>query len=247
MFFCTVCEKKVSEWLPVGTRGNVKCPYCFTLERHRLVMLYLRTFKKQFENLLHFAPERAMQNQFLEICQHYICCDIEPERYKWKDNKPYFIDATNIQFPDNFFSCIYASHVLEHIIDDNKAISEIFRTLKKGGEFLAMVPQRLSLEITYEDFTITKPEEREKHFGQHDHVRWYGKDFSKRLKNNGFFVEAYHLNPAEKHVNEMILDKKINLNKLLDMPFKKYENIPSYCQTLKNLNSNDILYVCKKI
>ena len=248
MYFCDVCEKTVTEWLPLGKRGNVRCPHCFSLERHRLAMIYLKTFKKQFENLLHFAPEKWMQIEFLKISKNYICCDIDPDRYKGKDSvQPYFVDATNIQFPDNFFSCIYASHILEHIIEDRKAMSEILRTLKNGGELLALVPQRMSLTVTYEDFSIVEPKEREKHFGQNDHVRFYGKDFSKRLKDSGFYVEAYYLNPVESDVNEMDLDKKINLNKFLDLPYIKSDNIPSYCGTSKNLNHRDILYVCKKI
>jgi len=84
---------------------------------------------------------------------------------------------------------VICNHVLEHIEDDTKAMNELYRVLKPGGMGIFQVPQDLKLEKTYEDFNITDPEERKKHFGQYDHVRIYGRDYFNRLRKAGFTVE----------------------------------------------------------
>ena len=87
------------------------------------------------------------------------------------------------------FDIIFCNHVLEHIEDDAKAISELYRVMKPGGWGILQVPMKNSLEQTYEDFTIKDPKERQKHFGQYDHVRWYGMDYFDRLRKAGFETE----------------------------------------------------------
>ena len=87
------------------------------------------------------------------------------------------------------FDVVFCNHVLEHIIDDKKAMSELYRVLKPSGLGIFQIPQDLSLIKTYEDFSITSKEERKKHFGQYDHVRIYGKDYFDRLRDVGFKVE----------------------------------------------------------
>jgi hypothetical protein len=81
---------------------------------------------------------------------------------------------------------VIAVHVLEHIVDDRKAISELFRVLHPGGWALICVP--LFGELTYEDPLIVSPRDREIAFLQWDHVRKYGTDVSDRLRDAGFAV-----------------------------------------------------------
>ena len=98
-------------------------------------------------------------------------------------------DLTNLPFEDNRFDLILCNHVLEHVTDDHKAISEIFRVLKKEGKAILQVPIDQNRINTFEDFSITDPKERTKNFGQYDHVRIYGTDFFDRLEKAGFKTE----------------------------------------------------------
>ena len=97
-------------------------------------------------------------------------------------------DICDLPFEENMFDVVFSNHVLEHIEDDAKAMSELFRVLKPGGMGIFQIPQDLSRENTYEDFSIISSEERTKHFGQYDHVRIYGKDYFNRLRKVGFTV-----------------------------------------------------------
>jgi ubiquinone/menaquinone biosynthesis C-methylase UbiE len=145
--------------------------------------------------MLHVAPERHFANLFPNIPGvDYLSADLNRPMAMVK------MDITDIQYPDNSFDVIYCSHVLEHIPDDHRAMSELFRVLKPGGWAILQVPQA-DLDVTYEDFSITDPAEREKHFGQYDHVRWYGRDYKDRLVRAGFQVTEDHiareLDPAD--------------------------------------------------
>ena len=97
-------------------------------------------------------------------------------------------DICNLPFEDNTFDVILCNHVLEHIPDDTKAMSELYRILKPGGWGIFQIPQDLNREITYEDNTITDKVERAKIFGQYDHVRIYGRDYFDKLREIGFTV-----------------------------------------------------------
>ena len=99
-------------------------------------------------------------------------------------------DILDLPFDDESFDIVICNHVLEHIEDDRKAMSELCRVMKKGGWGILQVPMKISSEKSYEDFSITDPKERQKHFGQYDHVRWYGMDYFDRLKSAGFEAEA---------------------------------------------------------
>ena len=92
-------------------------------------------------------------------------------------------DVLDLPFEDESYDIVICNHVLEHIIEDSKAMSELYRVMRKGGWGILQVPMRTILEHTYEDFSITDPKERQKHFGQYDHVRWYGMDYFDRLKS----------------------------------------------------------------
>jgi len=192
---CPLCNSEFNAFTPFGIiqRENARCPQCGSLERHRLLWLYLH--KKKIVNILpnisilHFAPEKALYDYFSKNNSiQYIPCDIMPDKYNYNGHATVVkVDIINIPYDDNFFDIILCNHVLEHIQDDYKAMSELFRVMKKGGWGIFQVPMSHN-NNTYEDFSITSPQEREKAFGQLDHVRVYGKDYKKRLESAGFNV-----------------------------------------------------------
>jgi predicted SAM-dependent methyltransferase len=239
---CILCNNKITEWKTYSSRVNVGCPYCNSAERHRLTALFLKLENINYNNFLHIAPELPLQNIFKSYSNNYICGDINPERYKKLG--AIYLDATDIQYKENYFDCVYASHILEHIIEDKKAISEIFRTLKPGGKLITMVPL-LWNRTTYYDPTIVTPEERKKAFGQWDHVRIYGTDFSTILKEQGFYIKVYYLKEKEKDIQKIFYDEKHIIN------IDNIENntnvvIPKNNRTKYNLSVSDVLFVCIK-
>lgn len=196
--FCEICKSSFSEFAPHGLnkRPNARCLNCDSLERHRLFWKYLKEKTNFFDGsrkrVLHFAPEKMFYNKFSNLDSiEYIPCDLFPERYHFKGKVPvHKVDITRIPFDDHYFDVIICNHVLEHVPDDAQAMRELNRVLKAGGWGIFQVPIDYQREITYEDFSITTPEERQKAFGQHDHVRWYGQDYPKRLKAAGHNVVA---------------------------------------------------------
>ena len=194
---CPICNSTFREFGTVGLipRKNAKCHECGSLERHRLLWLYFNERTDLFKSnkkirLLHFAPEKVFYyifsaNQNIE----YYPCDLSPEIYGYKGNvKIKKADITDIPFEENYFDVIICSHVLEHVPNDALAMSELYRVLKNEGWAILQVPIDYDRETTYEDFTVTTLNGREKAFGQHDHVRWYGRDYKDRLKKAGFIV-----------------------------------------------------------
>ncbi len=188
-FYCPVCHTWDREFLTFGLirRPNARCPTCQSLERHRLVWCFFQRctdlLQPPRKKMLHFAAE-AMIASHLSRLDHleYITADLLlPAMVK--------VDITNIQFADQTFDVVYCSHVLEHVPDDRQAMRECYRILKAGGWAVFMVP--LFSAPTIEDPSITDPKERERLFGQIDHVRKYGPDFEDRLKDAGFAVVRY--------------------------------------------------------
>ncbi|MCD4735274.1 MAG: methyltransferase domain-containing protein [Bacteroidales bacterium] len=201
---CPLCKSNLKKLLPFGSdlpvfskykivgggyRPNALCPVCNSSDRERLLYLFLKHKTNLFnENLklLHIAPENNLERILkLQSNLEYVTGDLLSEFVMHK------IDICDIQFEDNFFDAIICNHVFEHVPDDQKAMEELFRVLKPGGWAILQVPISQALEKTYEDFSITSPEEREKAFGKSDHVRIYGKDYVDRLKMAGFRVEKY--------------------------------------------------------
>ncbi len=186
---CPICGGTYRKFLPYGNKGddNRLCPNCLSLERHRLIWLYLKNKTNFFtENLkmLHIAPEQSFYKRFKSLKNiDYYTADLESPLAE------YHFDIHNIPFEDNMFDVIMCNHVLEHVKDEFKVTSELYRVLKPGGFAILQVPINLNFETTYEDWSITDPKEREKHFGQYDHVRWHGKDYADRLRKSGFDVE----------------------------------------------------------
>ena len=182
--------KQYSHFLSYGynsLRTNALCPGTLSLERHRLLWLYLNSnsnIESQFLNVLHVAPEQVFFKKFKNFKNWtYTTTDLNSPLADIK------ADLCNLPFKDETYDLILCNHVLEHIIDDIKAMKEIYRVLKKGGKAILQVPLDMEKEKSYEDHTIINPKDRSKHFGQYDHVRIYGMDFFKKLSNIGFRYE----------------------------------------------------------
>lgn len=208
---CPVCNGKFRKFLPYGNKGdnNRLCPECLSLERHRLLWLYFHNKTNFFSaklKVLHIAPEQSFIKRFKKLSNiEYITADLESPLADVKMN------IKDIPFGENTFDVLICNHVLEHIDDEPKALSEVLRVLKPNGWAILQVPINNSFETTYEDPAIISPKEREKHFGQYDHVRFHGKDYPLRLKKAGFNVvidefvkqfstkdiERYRLSPEE--------------------------------------------------
>jgi glycosyltransferase involved in cell wall biosynthesis/ubiquinone/menaquinone biosynthesis C-methylase UbiE len=187
MVICPICQGQYLKFKPFGRipRQNALCPSCGALERHRLIFCFLQKYtnllKTQNIRMLHFAPEPCLEKYFRQVIgQGYLTADLYSSLADIK------IDITNTNIPDNRFDMIQCCHVLEHIAEDTKAMKEIYRILKQDGIALIMVPLRG--ETTSEDLSIIDPTEREKLFGQADHVRYYGIDIADKLMQTGFNV-----------------------------------------------------------
>ena len=182
--------KSFKKFLPYGyesPRENVLSPFTLSLERHRLLWLYLKNETEFFNaplKLLHFAPEQAFYKRFKKLDNlDYTTTDLNSPLADVK------ADICNLPFSDNSFDVILCNHVLEHIPDDTKAMQELYRVLKPGGWGIFQIPQDLKREKTFEDNTITDRKERARIFGQYDHVRIYGRDYFDKLRSIGFTVE----------------------------------------------------------
>lgn len=202
--------KKYRKFLPYGygkPRNNALAPGTLSLERHRLMWLYLLKDTDFFSanlKVLSIAPEQCFLKRFKKLKNlEYITADLYSPIVDVK------ADILNLPFKDNEFDVIFCNHVLEHIEDDRKAMSELYRVMKPGGWGIFQVPMRYGFNKTYEDFSITDKEERKKHFGQYDHVRWYGLDYFERLENAGFQVEQvkYYETLPESEMEKYALSK----------------------------------------
>ena len=186
--FCPVCRSRIRGFKPGGRsrRPDAACPVCGSLERQRLVWLFFQQRTGLFSepvSMLHAAPENCFVRRFKASARlEYTSIDLDSPL---ADRK---MDLTALEFHDHTFDFFYGSHVLEHIPEDGKAISEIYRVLKPGGKAVILVP--VFGEHTVEDPGVTDPAERERLYGQPDHVRIYGRDFPSRLEKSGFRVDA---------------------------------------------------------
>lgn len=182
--------KSFRRFLPYGysnQRTNALSPSTLSLERHRLLWLYLKNetdFFTSQNKVLHFAPEQAFFKRFKTMSNlDYVTTDLSSPLAEVK------ADICNLPFDQNSFDFILCNHVLEHINDDTKAMHELYRVMKKGGMGIFQIPQDLNRDTTFEDNSITDRKQRTKIFGQYDHVRIYGRDYFDKLRSIGFKVD----------------------------------------------------------
>jgi SAM-dependent methyltransferase len=189
--FCPCCQTSLRRFKPYGLdipRPEAMCGVCGCVERDRLMYLFIGQktdlFDGQPKKLLHFAPEMSMRSLFQSADYiDYLSADLSDVSAMAK------MDITDIPYPDNTFDTIYCSHVLEHVTEDRKAMRELFRVLKAGRWAILHVP--ITADVTFEDPSITDPKERDRVFGQFDHVRRYGPDYVDRLAEAGFSIEVH--------------------------------------------------------
>lgn len=206
--------KNYRKFLPYGygkVRQNALGPGSFSLERHRQMWLYLKNETDFFAapyKVLHIAPEQAFIHRFKKLRNlQYTTADLFSPLVDVK------ADVLDLPFEDESFDVVICNHVLEHIVEDTKAMKELYRVMKKGGWGILQVPMKNSLEKSYEDFSITGPKERQKAFGQYDHVRWYGRDYFVRLRNVGFSVDENFY--SKTFSSELIKKYGLNENEIL--------------------------------
>lgn len=190
--YCPCCDGRARQFLdsPDGRRRGVRCPWCRSAPRHRALHLYLRKRTDLFDGrpkrILHLAPNPQIR-RLLESAPgaDYVSADLHR---KWVKRQ---LDLTDMpEVHDASFDVIICCHVLEHITEDRRAMSELYRILRPGAWSILLVPLDDNRDRTFEDPTITDPDERARLFGHPNHVRVYGRDYPDRLREAGFDVSV---------------------------------------------------------
>tara|TARA_B100002052_G_scaffold94203_1_gene86881 strand:- start:208 stop:972 length:765 start_codon:yes stop_codon:yes gene_type:complete len=197
-------DSNYSKFLSYGyktVRKNALCPGTLSLERHRLLWLYLdreTNFLSSNLKVLHVAPEQVFYKKFKKLKNwEYFTFDLNSPIADIKG------DLISTNFKDEYFDLIICNHVLEHIEDDKSALDEMYRILKYNGISILQVPINVERENTFEDLSIKSKIQREKYFGQYDHVREYGLDFKDRVEQAGFKVEM--INYSKKISQDLVI------------------------------------------
>lgn len=200
---CNICQCNFEKFLPAGIhneifkrnhiigggyRENSKCPCCGSGDRQRwfyYVLQHKLNISEMSGRMLHFAPEKSIieyikQNKKID----YYTADIVGGRAM------HVADITDIQFKDETFEYVICNHVMEHIVDEKKAVNEIMRVLKMNGKWIFSFPICTDIP-TYEDAAISSPEARLKEYGQADHVRLYGYDYKTRFEKYGLEIQIF--------------------------------------------------------
>jgi SAM-dependent methyltransferase len=201
---CVVCNRRVWRFMPYrsGTRGasglmraldvvgsdpdHFECPRCGAHDRERHLLMYMRASGLldglRGKSVLHFAPERRL-SRFIRNArpERYLPCDLFPQSPEVQR-----VDMLDMQFEAGTFDAVIANHVLEHVGDDARALSEIRRVLKPGGFAILQTPYSRRLHGTWQDAGIDDPRSRLQAYGQEDHVRLYGRDIFERIVSAGF-------------------------------------------------------------
>jgi SAM-dependent methyltransferase len=217
-YTCPICGYGSKDLLPIGVDVPVitekqivgaglrygRCHKCGSTDRERLLYTFLKEKENLFDgdkkiSILHIAPERKLTQVLLKAgFENYVCGDLFTEGYQYQEHVQN-MNVLNLPFEDSTFDLLICNHVLEHIPNDTDAMTEIYRVLKENGKAILQVPISKNTEATREDASITSPEQREAVFGQFDHVRIYGQDYSERLESTGFKVERVNISEEFKH------------------------------------------------
>lgn len=205
-FYCPYCSHSFRKFYPggitnqlietmdvigAGIRQNMVCPGCGSTDRDRLLFAYFATEFKSSKpvKLLHIAPEPCISNYLKKnVTDSYVFGAKFHEGLYYAKNID-LIDLENLQYADNTFDWVVCNHVLEHVDNEKKSLSEILRVLVPGGKAVLQVPWTPKLEITLEDSSIVTELDRLMNYGQDDHLRLYGTDYPKRLEKAGFTVQ----------------------------------------------------------
>ncbi|MBQ2654184.1 MAG: methyltransferase domain-containing protein [Methanobrevibacter sp.] len=194
--FCPICgTSSIFETHGVSQRFRVKCPNCSSVERIRFqYLIFEKRFFSKFEKpckLLHFAPEQAFYEIFMSFENiDYYPVDLNPSYFERRGRHIVKkVNMEDIPYDDKEFDFIFNSHVLEHVPNYLKAMSELYRVLKDDGTCIVAVPI-YEIPETFEKEEYNTPELRLKYYGQEDHLRKYGLDFKDLLESVGFNVEV---------------------------------------------------------
>ena len=183
---CPICGLHMNAWIRFARRITddtyrveraCLCPRCKSFERHRTMWLYLNETEllKRSPRFIHFAPEAGLEKRLRSVLgDNYVTTDLHMQ------NVDVQCDITSLDFRDNSFDLIYCSNILKHIPNDSAAMHELYRILSPEGLAIIQVP--LKGDKTFEDPAIVSPEDRDKYFGQADHIRMYGADIRDRLQ-----------------------------------------------------------------
>ncbi|MFT4683177.1 MAG: hypothetical protein ACJAU0_001804 [Flavobacteriales bacterium] len=181
-----ITYRKILPYGRVHPRENALAPDSMSLERHRLIWLYLKektTFFTDKQKFLHMAPEYCFLRLFKKLENiDYVTGDLVSP---WAEHH---FDAHAIPFEDNSFDIVMANHLLEHVEDDAQVMREFYRVMKPGGWGIFQVPVDYTNPKTEEDKNVTDPAERERLYWQRDHLRLFGMDYGDRLRAAGFEV-----------------------------------------------------------
>lgn len=201
---CCICRRRVRRFLPyrgfwsgkppvladAGVVGsdieNFECPACGCHDRERHLFLYLQASglldRMNGARLLHVAPEMHLQRVIGQTApREYVLGDLYPTRAEVRR-----VDLMDIDCPDASFDLVIANHVLEHVGDDGRALREILRVLRPGGQAILQTPYASRLPCKFEDASITSEGARLQAYGQEDHCRLYGADFPDFIVAFGF-------------------------------------------------------------
>lgn len=188
---CPCCGGRFRRFVPYGVRPRrprAQCPACGAVERHRLLWLFLRErtdLLRRPQRLLHVAPEAVFAERLRRVPGlRYVSADLASALAAVR------ADVQRLPFGDARFDALLCHHVLEHVPDDRGAMAELLRVLRPGGWAVLQSPIDSDRAVTHEDPSVTDPRERERQFGQSDHLRQYGRDYADRLREAGFEVGA---------------------------------------------------------